>query len=204
MMFSRFSNLRSRQGMTLMEILLVISLISMVSIAIYNALSNGIKVFQRNQQLVVEEDIVLFMDKLSRDLNRSMMFARIPFQGGEFQFSFPTIIKTKADRRSGLDPEMIIEQLGKVNYYYDVSENTIYRQQANYSQAIQEQFDDGHLLVENVERLKFRYFYYTENEEIYAQEILDVIPSGVEVEIEFFDQKGIRSFKKFIPIRIGS
>ena len=48
----------SKRGMTLIEILLVISLISMVSLGIYNALSNGIAIFQRHRQVVIEEDIV--------------------------------------------------------------------------------------------------------------------------------------------------
>ena len=195
---------RGHGGMTLMEILLVVSLIGIVSLAIYHALSNGIKVYQRHQRLVVEEDVVIFFEKLKQDVRQSFRYAKIPFKGDSYTFSFPTFVTTRADARSGLNPDRYIDQLGRVEYSYDLNDDTIYRRQANYSQALSNQYGEKQALVTSVRDLKFRYFYFTDKTEEYSPEVLETVPYGVEVEITFSDARGTRSLKKFIHLPIES
>ena len=194
----------AKKGMTLMEILIVMSLLALVSLAIYHSLSNGIRVWERNRELVVEEDVVIFFDKLTQDLRNTYFYSKINFKGDEFRFSFPTIVYTPADKRSNIPEGEFIEQMGRVEYYYDFNDNTLYRRQANYSQALNERFGRPRALVTSVDRIKFRYHYITDEEEIYTPEILDVLPSGVEVEVEFSDNQGQKMMRKFVDIPIGS
>lgn len=195
---------QGKKGMTLIEILIVTSLLSLVSLAIYNSLANGIKVWERSRQVVVEEDVVIFFDKVAQDLRNTFFHSKINFKGTEFKFSFPTIVYTPADRRSGASEGEYIEQMGRVEYYYDFNEDTLYRHQANYSQALNERFGRPRALVTSVDRIKFRYYYRTDTDEIYTPEILDVLPSGVEIEVEFSDNQGQKIMKKFIDIPIES
>ncbi|MBU0468379.1 MAG: prepilin-type N-terminal cleavage/methylation domain-containing protein [Candidatus Omnitrophica bacterium] len=200
MLIERVAN---RSAMTLIEILIVTSLIAIISVAIYSCLSSGIRVWQEANRLVVEEDIAIFFDKISKDLRNVYSYSRIKPHGDVFKFSFPTIVYTKADKGSGHPENAYIDQLGKVEYYFDPISDNIYRRQANYSQAISEKYSKESKIVGSVERIKFTYFVLTPEGEIAKNEILDYIPSAVEVLVVFKDSRGERSMRKFIDIPIG-
>src|SRR3989338_1018843 len=102
------------------------------------------------------------------------------------------MVATTADSKAGLDEETYIEQVGEVEYYYDFNENGIYMRQANYSQAIASMFGSPKKLVSSVAQLKFEYFYITDTAEVFSNEILDVIPSCVHVQVKITDESGER------------
>jgi len=194
----------SRKGMTLMEILIVVSLIAMTSAAIYSALANGIKVWKLNQQLVVEEDAAIFFDKLSQDLRNVFTYSKFKFEGGHQKIAFPAIIHMLADKRSGVSRQEYINQLGIVEYYYDGIEDVLYRRQANYSQALNARFSQERALVRGIDAVKFSYFYYTEGREIYSPDVLDTYPSRIGVEIEFSDKQGRKKMNRSIDLPLGN
>ena len=195
--------LTSKKAMTLIEILIVTSLIAIISVAIYGCLSSGIRVWNEANRLVVEEDIAIFFDKISKDLRNVYSYSRIKPHGGMFKFSFPAIVYTRVDKGLGHSDNTYVDQLGKVEYYFDPISDSVYRRQANYSQAISEKYSKGSKIVGSVESLKFRYFVLTPEGEIAKNEILDYIPSAVEVVVVFKDSRGERSMRKFIDIPIG-
>lgn len=196
--------LRNKSGLTFVEVILATALTAMVGVTIYQSLSMGIGVWQRSQQLNLEEDVVIFFDKLSYDLYNSFLFSQIKFEGNEFKIAFPTIVYTPADRRLNLGEDVYVEQIGKVEYYYDLGADKVYRRQANYSQALRERYADPQELVAGVDNLRFRFYFLTERDELSSSEILDVLPTGVEVTVEFSDAKGKRTMRKFIDIPVGS
>lgn len=195
---------RNKSGLTFVEVLLAAVLTAMVGFAIYQSLAMGINVWKRSQKLSLEEDVVLFMDRLSQELYNSFLFSQIKFEGNEFRVAFPTIVYTPADRRLGWEEGIYVEQVGKVEYYFDLAEDKIYRREANYSQALRERYGDPQELVSGVENLRFRFYFLTETEEISSSEVLDVIPTGIEVVVEFGDERGRRTMSKFIDIPVGS
>lgn len=195
--------LSDKSAVTLIEILIVTSLVAMISVAIYSCLSSGIRVWREAHRLVVEEDIAIFFDKISKDLRNVYSYSRIKPHGDMFKFSFPAIVYTRADKGLGHSANTYVDQLGKVEYYFDPISDSIYRREANYSQAINEQYSKGLKIVGSVERMNFRFFVLTSEGEIAKNEILDYIPSAVEVEVVFRDSRGERSMRKFIDIPIG-
>lgn len=188
--------------MTLIEILIVTALISVISIALYHALSNGLRVWSYSQRVVVEEDIVFFMERLSSDLHNTLYYANMPFQGERGTLSFPTVIKLKETNTLGPHPQ-VSEQIGRVQYRYDVSEKAIVRQEADYGQALGNEYGPEQTLVKGVESLKFTYIYLTEKQQIASENILETMPSAVEVEVEFLDNKMKRSLKRTIDIPLA-
>lgn len=194
----------NKSGLTFVEVLLAAALTTIVGFMIYQSLSLGIDVWQRSQQISIEEDVMLFLDRLSFDLHNSFLFSQIKFEGNEFHIAFPTIVYTPADRRLNLGEDVYVEQVGKVEYYYDLGSDTVYRRQANYSQAVRERYGEPQQLVAGVENLRFRFYFLTERDELSSSEILDVLPTGVEVTVQFLDAKGSRSMSKFIDIPVGS
>ncbi len=200
----RRTRCRSQSGLTLVETLLAVALVTLVGLACYKSLSMGIEVWQRSQQLNIEEDVAIFFDKLSFDLYNSFLFSQIKFEGNEFRFAFPTIVRTPADKSLRLGEDVYVDQIGKAEYFYDFNDDKLYRRQANYSEAVRERWGPKRELVSSVTRIKFRYYFLTETEEISSAEILDVLPTGVEIEVEFADTRGKRVMKKFIDIPVGS
>ena len=190
-------------GMTLIEMLLVVSLIGMVSIGIYNALSSGLKVWKKSNQLVIEEDVAIFFDKISGDLRNVFYFSKIPMEGNNIRFSFPTIIYDVPNLPIGEESSDLVDQVGVVEYYFDGLSDGLYRRQANYGQSQRGEFGAGRLLVPFVEDVQFRYYYLTETDELYSDTVLELIPSGVEITVEFNDPQGRKIMKKSIQLLIG-
>lgn len=195
---------RQKSGLTFVELLLAAALTTMVGFTVYQSLAMGIKVWQRSQRISLEEDVLLFMDRLSQDLYNSFLFSQIKFEGNEFRVAFPTIVSVPADQRLNLEEGVYVDQVGKVEYYFDLGADTVYRRQANYSQAVRERYSDPQELVAGVENLRFRFFFLTETDELSSAEVLDVIPTGVEVTVDFKDAGGRRTMRKFIDIPVGS
>ncbi|KKS44751.1 MAG: hypothetical protein UV05_C0001G0011 [candidate division CPR1 bacterium GW2011_GWA2_42_17] len=187
-----------------MEVLLVVSLISIINIALYNALVNGLRIWERSQRLVVEQDLAVFFDKIAQDLRNSFLYSRIKFNGNDHRFSFPTRVHILADPKSDSPIDQYISQLGRVEYYFDTIEKKIYRHQANYGQALSEEFSRPTALVNAVETVEFQYIYLTDNEEIVSREVLDIPPSGVDIEVHFSDSGVQKSVRKLIAVPIGS
>lgn len=188
------------QGMTLVEILLVVVLSSMLSIAAYNLLLSGLRIWERAQRLVVEEDVVIFFDKITKDLQNTFYYSRIIATGNEQRFAFPSRVTTLADKKRGLSQGAYVEQIGQVEYYFDGATQSLYRRQANYAQALNGDFGEARVLVHGVDRLKFRYIYLTEDGEIFSDEVLDLLPSSVDVEIFLNKKSEEKLLKKLINI----
>lgn len=187
-----------------MEILLVCSLISLVNLALYNSFANGLKVWKKIHQLVIEEDILIFLDKLTADLRNAYYFSQLTAQGTEHRFTFPTIVHVSADPRSGLPEGTYVHQMGQVEYYFDGIGKKLYRRQANYGQALQGRPSDPIILIKAIEDIKFRYFYLTDQGEKMADHVLETLPSRVEVEMTFTSHEGKRVFSKSIDLPINS
>ncbi|MFT5388176.1 MAG: hypothetical protein ACI9F2_000103 [Lysobacterales bacterium] len=200
----RLNKSSNQTAMSFIELLIVTSLMTIVSIALYQTLSNGIKVWEKGNQVVLEEEIVIFFDKLTKDVRNSYKYANIKLVGNRYKFNFPTMVVMPVDQYISVEEDVYTEQMGRVEYYYDYNKNNISRKEANYSQAITEKFMNSRVMVRNVEALRFRYYYITDTGEIYSEDILDAIPSRIEVEVSFMDNGYVRKMNKFIDIPIGS
>lgn len=201
-----FSMSSKSRGVTLIEVLIAASLVSLISFVLYSSFSMGLKVWERSRRLLVEEDITVFFDKISCDLRNAFFYSRIKFEGNTCRLSFPSIVYTPMDAKIASLKDEYTDQVGGVTYYYDNVIDGIYRRQANYSQALNAEFVQPRLIVRSVDGMKFRYCYLTAEGEIFSKKILDTIPFGVEVEVMFSDNYGQRVIRKFIniPVAAGS
>ena len=193
----------NRHALTLIEMLIVVCLISIISLAVYKAFSNGIAVWRRSNAVVIEQDIVILFDKIASDLQNAYHYSLMKVDGTSSSFSFPSIVWVLADEKKDSSPEEHIFQMGKVEYFYQALEGKFYRRQANYAQALNNQFQEPQLLARSLNNVNFRYFYAKGLEEIPREQTLGVLPSGIEIEIQFTDQHGQRTLKKFRRIRSG-
>lgn len=192
------------KAFTLVEVLLVSTLIAVVSLAVFRCFTNGLKLWSRAQHLNRESEVVIFLDKMAEDLRSTVNMSGFNFKGTAEQLSFPAVVRTKADQKSARAKEEIVSQIGAVRYRYDVSERTIFRQQANYAQALKKKWQPDELpVVSGVDGLEFHYDVASDREFLFKSEISEGIPSGVIVEIHFSDERGSHQIKRYLSIPVG-
>ncbi len=77
--------------------LLVSAMFAVISLAVFNAFSNGFKLWARGQHVMVEGNMAIFLDRIAEDLRQTVIISGIPFKGTAHKFSFPAIILAPTD-----------------------------------------------------------------------------------------------------------
>ncbi len=181
--------LKRTNGLTLLETILVSSLISIVALTLYNALSNGLKVWDRVHQFVIEEDIALFLNEISEELHNAYVMEEMPFEGQPHRIAFPTIVLTLEDPKISGGRDNYIHQPGRVQYFFDTSQKNLYRQQANYSLALGGRFFEKREVLGSLKEVRF--LYYTVNEDkIIELSHTKSWPMMIKVMVRFADLAG--------------
>ena len=85
------------RGFTLTEVLLVSAMFAVISLAVFNAFSNGFKLWARGQHVMVEGNTAIFLDRLAEDLRQTIIISGIPFKGDSTELKFPAIIIAPTD-----------------------------------------------------------------------------------------------------------
>ena len=189
----------NRKSFTLIEVLLVVSLLSVISLAVYHTLSNCIKVWQRANRAFLEADIAIFFEKVNHELKNSVFFSQIPFDGKSAKLDFATVIKTSPDAQLELTKNRYIPQPGRVEYFFN--SGNLYRKQANYSQALKGKFGGPQVLIKGLKSVKFSYYYSGKDGPKLYKEAKNIIPAAITINLEFGEGQEIR---KTVSIPIGS
>lgn len=191
-------------GFTFIEIMLVIAMLGTISVALYNAFSNGLKIWERGYRSFAEEDVLLFFDKISSELRNTFYYSQLRLKGDAYNLAFSTIVRTRVDKHKSQGKIGMTNEIGKVEYRFDRLKNRLYRRQANYSQAINGSFSPESLLIDNLDSLKFSYYYQSDDAYVVDDSAHDVIPSIVKIEVKFQEGKNKRNIVKLIMIPMGS
>ncbi len=192
-----------RRAFTLIELLLVTSLIAALSLAVFMSLSNGLKLWQRTQKAVLAEDITIFFDRFAGDLRNSFNFSTLRMEGDELSFAFPTVVLTKADRASIRASEEYVDQLGRVQYAFDPADGSLVRRQANYSQGLRKMWGEARTLFSGATEIHFRYLPRGSKDFSSSAGAKGELPTGVEVEVRYKEGQEERSLKRFFMIPVG-
>lgn len=149
---------RTKKGLTLVEVLLTVSLVAVVSLAIFHALANGLKLWQRSNAFALEEDVAIFFAKLESDLKNSFVYFPWPFEGKETRLTFPTLMILPADKVKTAGQLVYERQMGRVEYFWDAADETIYVRQANYGLAMKDEFFPERPVLTGVSKVRFEYY----------------------------------------------
>jgi len=118
-------NWRLSRGFTFIELLLSISILSIVMLAVYSAFALGINTYQRfNAVNLNERKVVLGLEKIGDELRQCLDFPDIGFEGNKEKLSFPVA----ADG-----------QIVKINYSFDSEKNFLYRQEQTQREILKEE-----------------------------------------------------------------
>ena len=193
-----------RRAFTLIEMLIVASLLSVTGLAVYHAIANGVRVWEYSRRYSSQEDVAIFFEKITVDLQNVYHSSSISFDGTAQKIFIPTIVRMPADQGSP-DKGQMIEQVGAAEYYLQSGKKTIYRRQRNYSQALKNKMNvDARALADSVTKLHFSYFVVEDGELKLKKTVADEIPASIQIEVDFVEVGGnVRHLKRMINIPSG-
>jgi prepilin-type N-terminal cleavage/methylation domain-containing protein len=193
------------RAFTLIEMLIVASLLSVTGLAVYHAIANGMRVWEYSRRYSSQEDIAIFFEKITADLQNVYQSSLISFDGKAQNIFIPTIVRMPADQGSP-DKGQMIEQMGAAEYYLQAGKRTIYRRQNNYSQALKNKKNiQARALSDSVTRLHFSYFVVEDGELKLKKKLSDEIPASVQIEIDFVEVGGnVRHLQRMINLPSGA
>ena len=142
---------RNSKGLTLIELLLVVSLLGVVSVVIYTTLSKGIMIWGRVQNEVCLENVNIFLERYSEDIRNSYAYSSIRFVGQKTLFECPTIVYTK---------EFEVKTISQVSYTYDAGNKTLTRAFKDISMLYRGKDGKISFELENIEAASFEYYKY--------------------------------------------
>ncbi len=197
--FLKQNDFKLRRAFTLVEVLLVMTMLSMIGLALFNTFANGFKIWERHRKFVVEQDVLIFFEKINQDLRNTLVFSPIPFTGQEDSISFPTRIKTVREDTGG-----VIPQIGEVIYAFDPTSKKLTRRQGSYMQAVHGDLPQEQQILKYIDSVRFTYYYLEKNQIITSDSVKNLIPRTVLIEVTILDTQGHqRLLRKLINLPQG-
>lgn len=151
------------KGFTLVELLITISILSIVSITIYSAFSAGLNVWKRRNQIgKLDISAKIALEKIVRDVRNIVKFPDIKITGDKNTLTIPTIIKGE-DKDIGY-----YFQIGKVVYSFDSVNSKLYRKELDYPSSFQDTSSGGRDILSPIKDFSFKYYVYNPEAEEYS------------------------------------
>lgn len=172
-------------------------MLGIISLAIFSTFNNGFKVWQKINKPLVEEDIGVFFDKLSRDLTNCLNSSNIPFIGDQDNLEVPTQVSSL---------RLKINSVGRVVYAYDQQSGVLSRQSEDISQLYSHQEAEPAILLKNIEFFKFEYYYFdTQKQDYFWKKEWPGkgIPLAVRIGLSLNDASGNDKIIRTINIPVG-
>ncbi len=191
-------------GFTFIELLIALTIFSIIAASIYYTLNAGIKVWQRGNILIGENQRMrIFFDAISKDIRNAISFSGIPSEWTEESVSFHTIIDVSSATKPHREPVRRI-------YYFDDKKGELKRARVIQKEGFDEKYVDEEVLLDNLEDVGFEYAYESgeeyewKDEWEFEDEDEDIIPRGVKIKVKLKNgaEDKEKTFEKivFIPI----
>ncbi len=194
---------RKKRSFTLIEILTVSALVAVIASALFFTFSSGMKIWEKVAKKTPLEELIIFYEKAEKDFKNTIESSVIPFLGkkGQVSFSAPVVV-------SGSQGKNVLT-VGKVSYYFDVLKNTLERAQSDYSSIYQKKSPSYKIILSDIKRLNFEYYYYDPQRKQYSWKqdwikegeqgkIPQAIRINIELEKKIANNKMVKTI--FIPI----
>ncbi len=172
-------------------------MLSVVSLAVYASLSNGIKIWQRiyNKQ-AQEEELAIFLDRFSHDIRNSQQCVPIVFSGTKDTLAFGTVVNS---------PALQMAAVGRVSYCYNQEAGMLERGELDYSQVYNGRTPIVTHSLKSIKSFKFQYYYYSkeDKEYLWKDECNKEMPLAVRMELESWDGTKNNAFTRTVSIPIA-
>ncbi|MCK5288693.1 MAG: prepilin-type N-terminal cleavage/methylation domain-containing protein [Candidatus Omnitrophica bacterium] len=143
-----------RKSFTILELLVSLMIFSLVSVAVYSVLSNGIAVWRKgNINNKQEIRVRIALEKMSRRLRNSFKFKTIPFEGTSESIKFPSFIERAIEDNNTLE-------MGQIIYFFNDNKKGLFQEEKTYPELFQQGENDSSLeIISGVKNWTFSYCY---------------------------------------------
>lgn len=174
-----------RAGFTLMEILVVITLLSITSLAIITSFIQTVKIFDRFNGVLDAEEKMIFAQRLTRDVKNGTVYLSEPWRISDAALTFPSI---PAGSGQG-------EGLGglpsRISYQFLEEKKVVTRTESRF--PYRKETEEIRIIATGVRSLKFEVLRDGE----------ETIPQRLTVSLEYGSQNPAKTLKKIILIPAG-
>ena len=184
--------LRGDRGFSLLEVLMAAFLVPVVGFVIFSSFSSGVRLWKASQQHGPGEDVQIFFQKASVDVEQAFKFKSIPFGGSSAEFFFPAYVS-----KDGAP--------GRVRYFYDGGHHRIVREALTISQVYREKGGAETTVLQDVRSLEISYFIYNKADKVcFWTPELDPASKELPVAVRFRLVVGASGFVKTITVPAGN
>jgi prepilin-type N-terminal cleavage/methylation domain-containing protein len=170
------------KAVTLIELLIAVSIFSLVGVGIYRTLSNSISLFSRIKQINYNTATLIFTETLASDLHNCFSGIKFPFYGEDERLNF-FIHRPLYFWQNNDQPSIV-----KVEYIYKPeTEEAVRRVYAYGSDVVINQ----KTVLQRVKNISWRY-YKKNNSQQWYQKITE-LPVAVELKIEIENDRQYRA-----------
>ena len=182
----------------MIEMAVAAAMVGLLGLAIFAAFNNGVRVFQRVKQPLVQEDLAVFLSKFTADVHNSLAFSRLqPVYAGS-HLELVTQVKS---------PKLRSYSVGKVIYTYDPGSSTFFRQQYDMSDLYTQGAPGVSQAIAQVSALKFSYYVFDEqkNEDVWVDDYTKTgFPQAVRLELDIGDGKDATKVTKTVTVPVSA
>jgi prepilin-type N-terminal cleavage/methylation domain-containing protein len=189
---------KNSRGMTLIELLVVTSIVIVILFAAYAFLNSGIKIWQRVNRSIPEEDVNIFFEKFTHDVRNMVKFSNIPFVGTADHCEWATLVVSSNLRKTSI---------GKLVYSFDPQDKIIKRMQSDYSQIFTQEKKIINQVLPHLKSMKFKYYirYKEATNRLWLEECPSgVLPLAVRIELEFNDGTNNKVYGRTVALPLGA
>jgi len=168
------------RSFTFVELLIVVTIFSLLSLAVYTTFSSGMLIWRRIQYTgILQRRAFLGLERISQDLRQALNFSKIGFSGKINEVSFPFL---------SAENEIL-----RVSYFLEAE--TVYRKQENFKDIIEEK-DNPKIrsMLSGIDDLKFSFAYQEDGKKEYTwkdtwgkEEDIPGIPKAIKMELKTKD-----------------
>jgi prepilin-type N-terminal cleavage/methylation domain-containing protein len=191
------SKRKNKAGLTLAELLVVTAMLSVVSLAMYSIAQNGLRVWQKINKPLVEEDLNVFLDKFSHSIKNASVFSGMQFSGSEAVLEFPALVRSRRMQK------LIV---GKVIYSYDDQKKLLVCSESDFSQVYSSGEATMVKALSQVVSLKFSYYDYDSVKKEYLWReswFAEAMPLAVRMELELRDGENVYPVVRTVTLPMG-
>ena len=144
----------SLRGFTLLELLIAVTIFSIVAVAIYASFNVGIHAWRKAENSYkIRQEARHILDSIGRDLKNAVNFTPMPFEGSSNYVSFSRALKI-------LKPEdEYLEGIFKTTYTFDAGSKTLYYILQTYQESASGESPTKSLLTSGILDFRLKYAY---------------------------------------------
>ena len=210
-----------KKGFTLLELLVAVTIFSVIAVALYSTFYSGIMILRRSEDVMRRhQDLRLAMEEVSRDLRNTLLtevYRKVEesataeeeeepiyyFLGEGKEFTFVTLRDSFKDGR-------MRHEVCNVTYYFKGGETSAFMRTVKYqSNGFKEDPDRDETLISGVRDIEVLYSYEGEDEDspptwrnIWEEE--EKLPLGVKIKLRLAGLSAMQEFTKTVYIETGS